>query len=60
MPSEAFRRHFQHRNFKEKEPKPSFPRKTENQKRVPTDLDSRLHGNDDILGFCFDFLFLRE
>lgn len=28
-----FRRHFQHRNFKEKEPKPSFLRKTENQKR---------------------------
>lgn len=29
-----FRRHFQHRNFKEKEPKPSFPRKIENQKKT--------------------------
>nr|CCA43736.1 hypothetical protein NMALPHA522_0195 [Neisseria meningitidis alpha522] len=34
MPSEAFRRHFRHRNSKEKEPKPSFPRKIENQKKT--------------------------
>ncbi|MBG9157033.1 hypothetical protein G0Z73_00290 [Neisseria meningitidis] len=44
MPSEAFRRHFQHRNFKEKEPKPPFPRKIENQKK-PKIRHSRAGGN---------------
>ena len=58
MPSEAFRRHFQHRNFKEKELKPSFPRKTENQKK-PKIRHSRAGGNPirpvSVFFFFFEF-----
>ncbi|MBG8584352.1 hypothetical protein E0W28_01430 [Neisseria meningitidis] len=54
MPSEAFRRHFRHRNFKEKEPKPSFPRKTENQKR---NLKSVIPAQAGIQSVRFPFFF---
>ncbi|QEN77871.1 hypothetical protein CCD83_11280 [Neisseria meningitidis] len=56
MPSEAFRRHFQHRNFKEKELKPSFPRKIENQKK-PKIRHSRAGGNPirPVSVFFFEF-----
>ncbi|XIE84893.1 hypothetical protein ACFX50_12510 [Neisseria meningitidis] len=54
MPSAAFRRHFQHRNFKEKEPKPPFPRKTENQKR---NLKSVIPEQTGIQSVRFPFFF---
>ncbi|HEZ2053333.1 TPA: hypothetical protein WIW84_000670 [Neisseria meningitidis] len=54
MPSEAFRRHFQHRNFKEKEPIPPFPRKTENQKR---NLKSVIPEQTGIQSVRFPFFF---
>ncbi|HEZ3256980.1 TPA: hypothetical protein WH377_001084 [Neisseria meningitidis] len=57
MPSEAFRRHFRHRNSKEKEPKPSFPRKIENQKKKPKIRHSRAGGNPirPVSVFFFEF-----
>ncbi|HEZ3347556.1 TPA: hypothetical protein WIV41_000797 [Neisseria meningitidis] len=57
MPSEAFRRHFQHRNFKEKEPIPPFPRKTENQKR---NLKSVIPEQTGIQSVRFPFFFFFE
>ncbi|HEZ0458764.1 TPA: hypothetical protein ACFM8G_001640 [Neisseria meningitidis] len=57
MPSEAFRRHFRHRNSKEKEPKPSFLRKIENQKKKPKIRHSRAGGNPirPVSVFFFEF-----
>ncbi|RNJ93622.1 hypothetical protein COI31_06470 [Neisseria meningitidis] len=54
MPSEAFRRHFRHRNSKEKEPKPSFPRKIENQKK---NLKSVIPAQAGIQSVRFPFFF---